>query len=85
MFRYLNYKTLKSNSKISFVKDSDTGVITKTQKQYDASTGEAMDDIVQPITIESIEREIVQVKSQLADYESKLSNLEELEKDLKAL
>ena len=85
MFRYLNYKTLKSNGKISFAKDSDTGVITKTQKQYDASTGEAMDDNVQPIEIKQVEREIVQVKSQLADYESKLSNLEELEKDLKAL
>ena len=85
MFRYLNYKTLKSNGKISFTKDSDTGVITKTQKQYDASTGEAMDDNVQPIEIKQVEREIVQVKSQLADYESKLSNLEELEKDLKAL
>ena len=85
MFKYSNYKTLKSNSKISFVKDSDTGVITKTQKQYDASTGEAMDDNVQPIEIKHVEREIVQVKSQLADYESKLSNLEELETDLKAL
>ena len=85
MFRYLNYKTIKSNCKISFSKDSDTGVITKTQKQYDASTGEAMDDNVQPIEIKHVEREIVQVKSQLADYESKLSNLEELEKDLKAL
>ena len=85
MFRYLNYKTLKSNGSISFAKDSDTGVITKTQKQYDASTGEAMNDNVQPIEIKHVEREIVQVKSQLADYESKLSNLEELEKDLKAL
>ena len=44
-----------------------------------------MDDIVQPITIESIEREIVQVKSQIADWELNLSNLEELETDLKAL
>ena len=85
MFRYLNYKTLKSNGSISFAKDSDTGVIIKTQKQYDASTGEAMNDNVQPIEIKHVEREIVQVKSQLADYESKLSNLEELEKDLKAL
>lgn len=85
MFKYSNYKTLKSNSKISFAKDSDTGVITKTQKQYDASTGEAMDDIVQPIAIQSIEREIVQVKSQIADWELNLSNLEELETDLKAL
>ena len=55
------------------------------RKSYDPNTGEAQDDIVSDYTLSQVKREINYCKSQIAKIGSQQADLEELEKDLKAL
>ena len=80
----LNYKALKTAGKASVAKD-DEGVYTTIQKSYDASTGEAMDDIVREIRITSVENDIQSIKDRVTKLQSEQADLEQLETDLKAL
>ena len=54
-------------------------------KSYDPHTGEAQDDIVRVYSFSDLNREINRCKSQISRLESEQADLEELEKDLKAL
>ena len=54
-------------------------------KSYDPNTGEAQDDIVRDYTLSGVNREIEDCKSQIAKIQAVQADLEELEKDLKAL
>ena len=95
-----NYKALKSASKVSVqkVKVVDDGnITTKAQseisheelqvvsKRYNPSTGEAQDDIVSNQTLSSLKTEIDRCKSDVTEMQAKQADLEQLEKDLKAL
>ena len=55
------------------------------RKSYDPNTGEAQDDIVSDYTLSQVKSEINYCKSQIANIGSQQADLEELEKDLKAL
>ena len=55
------------------------------RKSYDPNTGEAQDDIVRDYTLSQVKSEINYCKSQIAKIGSQQADLEELEKDLKAL
>ena len=82
---------------ITEVKDSDGKVVREAvaeqshdelhviKKQYDSSTGKALDDVVQGKTLSQVAEEITYLKKQIADLENDLADSEELEKDLKAL
>ena len=84
-------------SKVDEVKDEDGKITTYAQekrsheelqvvcKSYDAQTGEAKDDIVTSYRLSDVKREIDRCKSEVTEIQAKQSDLEELEKDLKAL
>ena len=79
------------------VKDDDGNVVREAQaeetkdelqlvkKQFDASTGKAMDDLVMPYELNMIANDIASLKSQISDMQSELADMELLETDLKAL
>ena len=82
---------------VSEVKDEDGKVVKEAvaeeshnelqlvKKQFDASTGKAIDDLVMPYELNMIANDISNMKSQIADMQSELADLELLETDLKAL
>ena len=82
---------------VSEVKDEDGKVVKEAvaeeshnelqlvKKQFDASTGKAIDDLVMPYELNMIANNISNMKSQIADMQSELADLELLETDLKAL
>ena len=83
--------------KVDEVKDGDGIVTTKAQdeksreelqvvhKKYDANTGEELDDETTPCSIKIVGSEISHLKSRIERMQSEQADLEELEKDLKAL
>ena len=82
---------------VAEVKDEDGKVVKEAvaeeshnelqlvKKQFDASTGKAIDDLVMPYELNMIANDISHMKSQIADMQSELADLELLETDLKAL
>ena len=96
-----NYKALKASGKASVRKReaaSDvynddgslkTAAVTEqlqtVSKCYNSSTGEAIDDIVKPVEISDISRDIDRCKSDILKIQGIQADLEQLEKDLKAL
>ena len=82
---------------VSEVKDDDGNVVRQAQaeqshdelqlvkKQWDASSGKALDDSVQSYSLEQVAREIQSCKDRASKAQSEQADWEELEKDLKAL
>jgi hypothetical protein len=77
-----NYKTLKSAGKVSVSKDGD--VLQTVKKVYDADTGEES-TVTSPITLEAASGLVETCKSNISREQARLAELEQLEKDLKAL
>jgi len=96
-----NYKALKTASKVSVRKQEAADAVynedgsTKTQalteelqvvsKRYDHETGESLDDSVRVYSLSDVSREIDRCKAELSSIQDRQSDLEQLEKDLKAL
>jgi hypothetical protein len=95
-----NYKALKTASKASVQKvkvvdvaaDEDKGIEERSHeelqvvcKSYDPNTGEAKDDIVKAYRLSDVKREIDRLKAEVTKIQAQQAELEELEKDLKAL
>jgi hypothetical protein len=91
-------KTKVVDSKaISEVKDDDGNVVRSAQaeqshnelqlvkKQWDASSGKAMDDSVSSWSLEQVDSEITRMKANIKQMQDEQADMEELEKDLKAL
>ena len=55
------------------------------KKQFDASTGKAMDDSIQSYNLEQVASEISRIKANIVEMQSEQADMEEMEKDLKAL
>ena len=82
---------------VSEVKDDDGNVVREAQaeqsrdelqlvkKQWDASSGKALDDSVQSFSLEEVAREIQYCKDRASEAKAEQADWEELEKDLKAL
>jgi hypothetical protein len=82
---------------VSEVKDDEGNVVREAQaersrdelqlvrKQWDSSSGKALDDAVQSFSLEQVASEIQQCKDRASDAQSEQADWEELEKDLKAL
>ena len=82
---------------VSEVKDDDGNVVREAQaershdelqlvrKQWDASSGKALDDVVQPFSLDQVAREIESCKNRASNAKAEQADWEELEKDLKAL
>ena len=82
---------------VSEVTDDDGKVVREAQaekshnevqlvkKQFDSSSGKALDDSVQNYSLSSLASDISHVKSQISSLQDEQADMEELEKDLKAL
>ena len=82
---------------ISEVKDDDGNVVRQAeaeqshdelqlvQKRYDSNSGKALDDSVQSIELSHLASDISRVKAQISDLQDEQADMEQLEKDLKAL
>ena len=82
---------------VSEVTDSDGKVVRQAEaekshnelqlvkKQFDSSNGKALDDSVQSYSLSSLASDISRVKSQISDLQDEQADMEQLEKDLKAL
>jgi len=55
------------------------------KKQFDRSTGKAMDDSVHSYSLEQVANEISRIKADIVEMQSEQADMEEMEKDLKAL
>tara|TARA_R110000824_G_scaffold364641_2_gene553005 strand:+ start:94 stop:417 length:324 start_codon:yes stop_codon:yes gene_type:complete len=55
------------------------------KKQFDPSSGKALDDSVQTYELNRIASDISRVKAQISDLQDEQADMEQLEKDLKAL
>ena len=82
---------------VSEVTDSDGKVVRQAeaeqshnelqlvQKRYDSSSGKALNDSVQSYSLSSLASDISRVKSQISELQDEQADMEQLEKDLKAL
>ena len=82
---------------VSEVKDDEGNVVRQAQaeqshdelqlvqKQWDASSGKALDDSVSSYSLQDVASQIQQCKDRASDAQSEQADWEELEKDLKAL
>ncbi len=82
---------------VSEVKDDDGKVVRAAEaershdelqlvkKRYDSNSGKALDDSVQSISLSSLASDISRVKAQISDLQDEQADMEQLEKDLKAL
>jgi len=82
---------------VSEVKDDDGNVVRAAEaeqshnelqlvkKRFDSSSGKALDDSVQPYDLNSLASDISRVKAQISALQDEQADMEELEKDLKAL
>ena len=82
---------------VSEVKDDDGNVVRAAQaeqshnelqlvqKRFDSNSGKALDDSVQSYNLSSLASDISRVKSRISDLQDEQADMEELEKDLKAL
>jgi anti-sigma factor ChrR (cupin superfamily) len=96
-----NYKALKAASKVSVRKqeavdavyNEDGSVKTPAvveqlqlvSKRWDSATGESLDDSVTVYSLRDVSREIDRCKAEVSSIQAKQAELEQLEKDLKAL
>ena len=71
--------------KIRAVKERSHEELQVVCKCYDAQTGEAQDDSAKAYILSDVKRQIDLCKTDIAKIEDEQSNLEQLEKDLKAL
>ena len=82
---------------VSEVKDDDGKVVRAAQaeeshnelqlvqKRFDANNGKALDDLVQSYDLNSLAGDISRVKADISRLQDEQADMEQLEKDLKAL
>ena len=82
---------------ISQVKDDDGNIVRQAsaeeshdelqlvKKQFDSNSGKALDDSVQSYSLSSLASDISRVKADISRLQDEQADMEELEKDLKAL
>ena len=82
---------------VSEVKDDDGKVVRQAeaershdelqlvQKRYDSNSGKALDDSVQSFDLGSLASDISRIKADIKSLQDEQADIEQLEKDLKAL
>ena len=81
--RVKDYSTLKSASKVAFSKDGD--VVSLTEKKFNASTGEALSDVVHEVELSGYESEKSHLEDEKAAMETDIAELAKIIADIKAL
>ena len=83
-----NYSSLKSASKVSFSKSTDSDgveVVSLTEKRWDSSTGEASSDSVMLVRLADYEREKASLEAEKTSIEAKIAGLTAIISDINAL
>jgi len=88
--KYIDGDSIPSGKKVGDVRiaaqpKETREVLQIVSKVYDRNTGEAKDDLEKTIDIASVTTDINTLKDEIAYLQSKQTDLEQLEKDLKAL
>tara|TARA_R100001244_G_scaffold80655_1_gene63072 strand:+ start:150 stop:398 length:249 start_codon:yes stop_codon:yes gene_type:complete len=81
--RVKDYSTLKSASKVAFSKDED--VVSLTEKKFNASTGEALSDVVHEVELSHYESDKSHLEDEKATIEVDIAELAKIITDIKAL
>jgi len=71
--------------KVIALKEISHEELQVVSKSYDPNTGETQDDIVKSYELEQVSHEIERCETEIAKIQAFQADLEELEKDLKAL
>ena len=83
-----NYSSLKSASKVSFAKGTDSEgaeIINLTEKRFDASTGVAADDVVHEVRVGDYESDKARLEAEKSAIEARIAGLALIITDIKAL
>jgi len=83
-----NYSSLKSASKVSFAKGTDSEgneIINLTEKRYDSSTGVAASDSVHEVRVGDYESEKVRYEAEKSRAEARIAGLTAIISDINAL
>jgi hypothetical protein len=86
--RVRNYSTLKAAGSASFSKgkdNDDNDIIQLTEKRFNASTGEALDDSVHEVRLEEYKSEKSRSESEKASLEADIAELDKIIEDIEAL
>ena len=83
-----NYSSLKSASKVSFAKGTDSEgaeIITFTEKRYDSSTGVAAADVVHVVRLGDYESDKARLEAEKSRIEARITGLTAIITDINAL
>ena len=83
-----NYSSLKSASKVSFAKGTDSEgaeIINLTEKRYDSSTGVAAADSVSEVRVSDYENDKARLEAEKSALEARIAGLDLIITDIKAL
>ena len=80
----INYKALKSASKVSLSKTND-GLYYITKKNYNTDTGAEENDSMSRVVITDIDTRVSQISAQSTELTNEKADLEQLKTDLEAL
>ena len=86
--RAKNYSILKAAGSASFSKgkdNNDNDIIQLTEKRFNASTGEALDDSVHEVRLDEYKGEKSSCESEKARCEVDIAELEKIIADIEAL
>ena len=83
--RVKNYSTLKAAGSVSFSKgkdNDDNDIIQLTEKRFNASTGESLDDSVHEVRLEEYKSEKSRSESEKASLEVDIAELDKIIADI---
>ena len=83
-----NYSSLKSASKVSFAKGTDSEgaeIINLTEKRYNASTGVAAADSVSEVRVSDYESDKARLEAEKSRIEARITGLTAIITDINAL
>lgn len=80
----INYKALKSASKVSLSKTND-GLYYITKKNYNTDTGAEENDSISRVVITDIDTRLSHISAQSTELTNEKADLEQLKTDLEAL
>ena len=86
--RVKNYSVLKAAGSASFSKgkdNNDNDIIQLTEKRFNASTGEALDDSVHEVRLDEYKGKKSQYESEKASLEADITELNKIITDIEAL
>ena len=83
-----NYSSLKSASKVSFAKGTDSEgaeIINLTEQRYDSSTGVAASDSVTEVRVGDYQSEKTRLEAEKSSIEARIAGLTAIISDINAL